>query len=368
MRSTDITVFYSTLRTAAMERILKEQGKTLDSAVEDMLDDLYQRIVPVQERTEIEAEIRQEEAQSAAEAEAARRFAVYRIRELGEDSYFTSEVHNDLYLAACECREYLQDPKPFLLPDYFPHRQVCNKFRYSQLVNDLGYNPQITMVVELDADKGMCMVQKAGEDDSWHQYRLKDLSTGIYRAKRKDGLSFAERNGIFEGFIAEREIAMHLPAYDYQQQAGKPVEQRIEEFNAANAPFYIMDYQDDRYGLSLPISFLSPPFSNYGQKAFNAYAAQQGEEAKQNGLFTTGNGYDWECVFKKAFENDPLMENMKFDPEAGGFYSYSYDLATLEQLGSRFKEICENGQAFRELVCTALTEVEMKQKMDLGGM
>ena len=368
MRSTDITVFYSTLRTGALERILKEQGKSLDSAVEEMLDDLYQRIVPEQERTEIEARIRQEEAQTAAETEAARRFAVYRIRELGEDSYFTSEAHNDLYLAACECREYLQDPKPFLLPDYFSHKQICNQFRYSQLVNDLGYNPQITMVVELDADKGMCMVQKAGEDDSWHQYRMKDLSTGIFRAKRKDGRSYAERNSIFEEFIAEREIAMHLPAYDYQLQEGKPVEQRIEEFNAANAPFYIMDYGDDRYGLSLPISFLSPPFSNYGQKAFNAYAAQQGDEAKQNGLFTTGNGYDWECVFKKAFENDPLMENMKFDPEAGGFYSYSYDLSTLEQLGSRFKEICESGQAFRDLVCTALTEVEMKQKMDLGGM
>ena len=185
MRSTDITVFYSTLRTGALERILKEQGKSLDSAVEEMLDDLYQRIVPEQERTEIEARIRQEEAQTAAETEAARRFAVYRIRELGEDSYFTSEAHNDLYLAACECRAYLQDPKPFLLPDYFSHKQICNQFRYSQLVNDLGYNPQITMVVELDADKGMCMVQKAGEDDSWHQYRMKDLSTGIFRAKRK---------------------------------------------------------------------------------------------------------------------------------------------------------------------------------------
>ena len=129
MRSTDITVFYSTLRTGALDRILKEQGKTLDSAVEEMLDDLYQRIVPEQERTEIEARIRQEEAQTAAETEAARRFAVYRIRELGEDSYFTSEAHNDLYLAACECRAYLQDPKPFLLPDYFSHKQICNQFR-----------------------------------------------------------------------------------------------------------------------------------------------------------------------------------------------------------------------------------------------
>ena len=368
MNSTDITVFYSTARVEAMERILKEQGKSLDSAVLDMLDDLYLKIVPEMERNPIEAAIRQEEAQAAAEAEASRRFAVFHIREQAGDSYFYSEVHNDLYMAACECRQYLQDGKQFLLSDYFKHRQDCTQFHYSKLVNDLGYNPQITMVVELDADKGMCMVQKAGEDDSWHQYRMKDLSTGIFHAKRKDGLPFERRNVIFEEFIAEKEIAMHRPVYDYREQTGKPVEQRIEEFNAANAPFYIMDYGDDRYGLSLPISFLSPPYSNFGQKAFNAYAAQQGEEVKQNGLFTTGNGYDWECVFKKAFENDPLMENMKFDPEAGGFYSYSYDLSTLEQLGSRFREICDSGQEFRDLVCTALAEVELKQKMEMGGM
>jgi len=347
----------------AADKCIVERDRVLD-----MLDDLYHKIVPELERNPIEAAIRQEEAQSAAEREASRRFAVYHIREQAGDSYFYSEVHNDLYMAACECRQYLQEGKQFLLSEYFKHRQDCDFFNYAKLLDDMGYNPQITMAVELNADTGLCMVRRAGADDSWHQYRMKDLSTGIFRAKRKDGRSYAERNSIFEEFIAEREIAMHLPAYDYQLQEGKPVEQRIEEFNAANAPFYIMDYGDDRYGLSLPISFLSPPFSNYGQKAFNAYAAQQGEEAKQNGLFTTGNGYDWECVFKKAFENDPLMENMKFDPEAGGFYSYSYDLSTLEQLGSRFKEICESGQAFRDLVCTALTEVEMKQKMDLGGM
>lgn len=368
MRSTDITVFYSTLRTEAMERILKEQGKSLDSAVEDMLDKLYQKTVPLRERRDIEARIQQEEAQAAAEAEASRRFGAYHIREVGRDSYFYSEVHKDFYLAACECRQYLQDGKQFLLSDYFKHKHECDWFHYSRLVDDTGFNPQITMVVEIDADKGMCMVQKAGADDSWHQYRMKDLSTGIFHAKRKDSLSFAERNNLFEEFIAEREIAMHRPAYDFREQAGKPIAQRIEEFEAGNAPFSLLDYENGRYGLSIPITFTQPPYSNFGQKAFNAYAVQTGEPVKRDGLFTCGNGYDWQYVFEKAFENDPLLEKLDFDCEAGGFYCRSNDLSALEQLGSRFREICDSGQTFQDLVCTALAEAEQKQRMEWGGM
>ena len=368
MNSTDITVFYSTARVEAMERILKEQGKSLDSAVLDMLDGLYQQIVPEQVRNPIEAAIQQEEAQSAAEREASRRFAVYHIREQAGDSYFTSEVHNDLYMAACECRQYLQEGKQFLLSEYFKHRQDCDFFDYSKLLDDMVYNPQVTMAVELDADKGMCMVRKAGEDDSWHQYRMKDLSTGIFHAKRKDGLHFERRNVIFEEYIAEKEIALHRPAYDHKEQEGKPVAQRIEEFDAANAPFWLMDYENGRYGLSIPVTFTEPPYTNFGQKAFDAYAQQIGENVKRDGLFTCGNGYDWQYVFEKAFENDPLLEKIHFDCEAGGFYTRSDDLSALEQLGSRFREICEDGQAFRELVCTALAEAELKQKMQWGGM
>lgn len=366
MRATDITVFYSTLRIEAMERILKEQDESLDSALVDMLDRLYRKTVPLREREAIEEKIRQEETQTAANATAARRFGVYHIREQGVDSYFYSEVHDDFYMAGCECRQYLQDGKQYLLSDYFKHKKNLEFPSYADLACNMGYVPQITMLVEIDVDKGTCMMQKAGEDDSWHQYKLKDLSTGIYHAKRKDGLSFAERNALFEEFIAGCEIAIHIPAYVYQEQVGKPVAQRIEAFNASNAPFYIMQYDRGDFGLSLRIGFLAPPYTNYGQKAFDTYAAKIGGPAKRDGLFACGNGYDWRDVFEKAFEGDPLMEKVSFDCEAGGFYSYSDDLAVLEQLGSRFKAICEDEHSFENLVCTALKEADQRQQMQWG--
>ena len=367
MRAIDITVYYSTLRTEAMERILSEQGKTLDSAVAELLDGLYQKTVPQQERNEIEQRIRHEEAQATTDAEASRRFGVFHIREQGEDCYFTSEVHNSLYMAACACRGYLQENKQFLLSDYFKHKQVLSFPAYTDRAVGMGYDPRITMAVELDADKGVCMVQASG-NDSWHQYKLKDLSTGIYHAKRKEDKTFSQREEVFEQFIAGREIPIEAPAYCCSEQAGKPIAQRVEEFNAANAPFRLMDFEDGHYSLSLNISFLAPPYTNYGQKAFDVYAVQTGEPAKRDDLFTRGSGYDWESVFQKVFENDPLLQKVEFDSEAGGFYCYSRDLSALEKLGSRFKALCQEPQKFQDTVCIALKEADQRQQMQWGGM
>ncbi|MBQ8238078.1 MAG: hypothetical protein IJZ39_08030 [Oscillospiraceae bacterium] len=367
MRAIDITVYYSTLRTEALERILGEQGTTLDSAVAELLDELYQKTVPLQERNEIEQRIRQEEAQTTADAEASRRFGVFHIREQGEDCYFTSELQKDLYQTACVCRGYLQAGGQSLLCDCFNHKQTLSYPAYTDRAVGLGYDPRITMLVELDADKGVCMVQASG-DDSWHQYKLKDLSTAIYHAKRKEGRTFSQRDEVFREFIAGREIPLEAPDYCCSDQLGKPAVQRVAEFNAANAPFRLMDFEDGHYSLSLNISFLVPPYTNYGQQAFDAYAELGGAPAQQNGLFVRGSGYDWESVFQKAFESDPRLKAVRFDSEAGGFYCYSEDLSVLEDLGSRFRELCQAPQKFQETVCAALKEADQRQQMQWGGM
>ena len=254
-----------------------------------------------------------------------------------------------------------------LLCDCFKHKQILSYPAYTDRAVGLGYDPRITMLVELDVGKGVCMVRGSG-DDSWHQYKLKDLSTGIYHAKRKEGRTFSQREEKFREFIAGREIPIEVPDYCCSDQLRKPAVQRVAEFNTANAPFRLMDFEDGHYSLSLNISFLAPPYTNYGQQAFDAYAVQTGDPVKRNDLFVRGSGYDWESVFQKVFENDPLLRKIEFDSEAGGFYCYSRDLAALEKLGSRFRELCQAPQKFQETVCAALKEADQRQQMQWGGM
>ena len=367
MRATNITVNYCTLRTAALEEALREQGRTLDSAVAELLDGLYQKTVPLQVRNEVEERIRLEEARVSAGEEASPRYGVFHIRERGEDSFFTSELQNDLYLTACVCHGYLQEGRHTLLCDCFHHKQTLSYPAYTDCAVDLGYDPRVSMLVKLDADEGVCMVRGSG-DDAWRQYKLEDLSTGVCHAKQKADSTFAQREEVFAEYMAGRKIPIEAPAYCCSEQVGKPTAQRIDEFNAANAPFQLMDFEDGHYSLSLNISFLAPPYTNYGQKAFDAYAELGGASAQQNGLFARGSGYDWESVFQKAFESDLQLKAVRFDSEGGGFYCYSEDLSVLEDLGSRFKTLCDDRQAFSELVCKALTEADQRQQMQWGGM
>ena len=111
------------------------------------------------------------------------------------------------------------------------------------------------------------------------------------------------------------------------------ITQRIHQFNRANEPMHIVDHENGEYSLCLPLDFLTEPYRDFGQEAFNQYAEQNGDPVKVNGLYTHGSGYEWETVFKKAFEKDDNLNKISFDCETGGFFCYSEDLSVLESFG-----------------------------------
>ena len=87
---------------------------------------------------------------------------------------------------------------------------------------------------------------------------------------------------------------------------------QIKDFNEANRPFYIVDHENGQYSLCLAFSFLHGDLSDYGQEAFNSYAREIGEPVQdERGFYTHGNGYEWEAAFRKAFENDPNISQIK---------------------------------------------------------
>lgn len=58
---------------------------------------------------------------------------------------------------------------------------------------------------------------------------------------------------------------------------------------------------------------------------------RNGEPAySKNGLKTHGSGYEWEAAFREAFKDDPNIQRILFDCEAGGFFCYANDLTLLE--------------------------------------
>lgn len=139
------------------------------------------------------------------------------------------------------------------------------------------------------------------------------------------------------------------------------VQERIEQFNRDNAPFYVVDLDSKGYSLCLALSFLPDQYEDFGQGAFNSYAEKIGDPILENGLYTHGNGYEWAEVFKKMFESDPNLSKIRFDCEAGGFFCDAEDLGLLEDMGKRFREVCMDAPRFAELTVSALQEAAIRE-------
>lgn len=164
---------------------------------------------PEDEREEIEALIRQEEAQAQREAEAARRFAVIHFHEDGDDFHFTSDLRNTFYSAAYRYRNFLQEDVGKLTLDSlavaFGEHQPIDDLTFSVLCDAMEHDERITALLEFDFDSGIISVKEQA-DPEWRSYWLKDVSTAIYRAERKNGLSLQTREQIFEDALHGQEI------------------------------------------------------------------------------------------------------------------------------------------------------------------
>lgn len=124
-----------------------------------------------------------------------------------------------------------------------------------------------------------------------------------------------------------------------------------------------MDHDNGEFSLCLAVSFLKGPYADYGQEAFNAYAEEMGEPvADKYGMYTHGNGYEWEAAFKKAFESDPNIGQIKFDCEAGGFFCYTNNLSALKDFGSRFKTLVEDTGKFTQVVSEGIKAAEKQRE------
>lgn len=139
-------------------------------------------------------------------------------------------------------------------------------------------------------------------------------------------------------------------------------EKQIEDFNITNAPFYVVAHDDGRFSLCLPIDLLSDEYYPYCQTAFDNYAKGIGDEVcDERGLKTHGSGYEWDAAFREAFADEPNIERIIFDSEAGGFFCNCDDLQILTDFGSRFKNICENTELFTKTIAEGIKNADERE-------
>ena len=209
MNDIDITLFLNEYRVKALEEALgKQAAETIEDKLSEAFDVLYQEYVDDEQRASIEAKIECEEAAEQARIEAKRRFAIYHVRENGEDYHFTSDHFRSPMQAAYRYRLYDRNElsaNPQTLTAAFIETNPISLKKFNDACTDINSDKRITALVEFDLDEGRVSVCD-NSDNEWQTFTLHDFSVAAYKAYRSDYRSEDCRREIFNSSLAGKEI------------------------------------------------------------------------------------------------------------------------------------------------------------------
>lgn len=209
MNDIDITLYLNEYRVQALADTLGSQtAETVEDKLTEAFDTLYQEYVPDEQRASIEARNERENAAEQARLEAARRFAVYHIRENGDDCHFTSDYFLSPMQAAYRYRLYERgelsaDPKTFAAA--FIETNPVSLEYFGKVCADIHADDRVTALLEFDLDEGWVSVHISTDDD-WQTYSLRDFSVAACKAFRSDYRSEECRREIFNDSLAGKEV------------------------------------------------------------------------------------------------------------------------------------------------------------------
>lgn len=203
---------------AALSSVLEEQGSTVEKRMQEALLDLYAELVPQEVQQEIRIRIDTEYAAEQAAIEAARQYTVFCVRTGGKDQFFQSEQEENFLEVGKFLRRYLQkesESGTAELKKAFPDMTPISDGQYSQMViSYLESTGKVTGVFELDFDTQE--VSTVGSRGNWQTYSMKDVSSAVYFAYRKNSLLPAQYDARFEDRLNGKAYprAGHLSAQD----------------------------------------------------------------------------------------------------------------------------------------------------------
>ena len=210
MNDQEIVLYFNERRLEVLEAWLLKSRSSPEHELQSALNTLYEQTVPQDQRIELEAQIELEREHEAAAREAARRFAVVHFHEGDDDFFFTSELRNSFYSIANLYRSTLKDEiGKHSLDNVVLHAfigcQPIHEMTFSALCDAMPNDHRITALVEFDFDHNTVSICESS-DNAWWTYALKDVSTAVYKAERKEGLTLDARREIFSTALEGKEI------------------------------------------------------------------------------------------------------------------------------------------------------------------
>ena len=221
MNSRDITVWLDSRWCDALEA---EYGMPIEDIVDDQLDELINKL-PEHEYERISREIYQEHIEQEQETEAARKFSAFHIVDHGEHSFVQVDRSIEALDAARLLRSYLrQEPAADHFSQFLHAAVPITADQFEDLVHERMENTgRVTGAFDLDFDKEQFSALHIM--DGWKTYKMKDVSTAIFHADRKEYISRNARWERFTDKLMGKEISYEPEQYGVKYIEG---EQRLQ--------------------------------------------------------------------------------------------------------------------------------------------
>ena len=204
MKSREICVWLDERWYDALSRHLKDE--TVEDKLGDYLDQLINELVPEQEYSRISQELWQEDRQARQELEAARKFAIFRIRESGQDRCLQVERPLEFLDAARLLRSYLRGERGASSFEQMLHQaeEITPEAFEDMVLVRMENTGKVTGTFELDFDKRE--FSAVNVMDGWQTFKIKDVSAAVYYATRSSRVSLADQWAKFTSHLEGKQI------------------------------------------------------------------------------------------------------------------------------------------------------------------
>lgn len=212
MQSYEISLWIDERWYDALNRYLKDES--VEDKLNDYLDELINTLLPEHECSRISQEIWQEDQQAKQEREAERKYAVFHVKENGQEQFLQTDRDLEFLDAARLLRMYLRGERgASSFTQLLYNADEISASDFEEMVRLRMENTgKVTGAFELDFEKQEFSAVHIM--DGWQTFAMDDVSSAAYHAYRKNRLSAEQRLSRFLDRLDGRQLpsAGHLSA------------------------------------------------------------------------------------------------------------------------------------------------------------
>jgi hypothetical protein len=201
----DITLWLNIHKYKALEAALSERGSGIEAELNQHLDNLYEQIVPAQERDRINNLLEKEQAGRQEKGNFDRKLSVIQTTEAEATQYFKTDIYKLPHVIARRCALALQlNPEAQAEPNAltaaaFVVRERIDRSEFESCCEQWGRNPNITAAAAVDFDGNTFSFLT---DEGWKSCHLSTAVKAANAAFRKEYRPDQERLSLFYARIS----------------------------------------------------------------------------------------------------------------------------------------------------------------------